>query len=602
MTLSLRRTALLGVLGLAAAFGSTLAQTNTDPKHREPVLISGIQEPDEMRVEPFPVTTIALTAPQRMLADAMKNIGTDKTPAMMLAVNQILAKFPDFAEGYVMRLATRCEGTDLAAIGSDIDNALKYRASAMAGAISQPALLSMKAKIEFANKDEAAAIEDLDKALHADLDNAMKFSNSGAVTPEKTAQVCVWTEPDLDTLVQHFPTDYRTYQFRGLYHGFFAFFQEDDKAKQTALNRAFDDLNAASKLNPKSSLPSLFKAEVFDKTYFLKMMGSFDPRHDELNKSMLGLVNDVLSMDGNNAWALKSRALIYVHMKDWRRAIGDYEKVLTIDPKDHIALNDGAAAKLEAGDVYGAISGLTEAIKNDKRELQHSTSFEARADAYTKSQQWDLAIRDLTTAISLQVGGQVYLANVGQFRMLYPEYASATDDAVARKLQQTFFPNMSAEAFAEGFLHKNGSFGFPNFVIGDLFLKRSDAYLWKGNWHAAKLDYRRAERGYPNSPDSIDRWRKTSPLPNADAYLDMKTFNDDRRQAVNFWIKQARADDGSYSVSQYELNCGTRQMRLLSFTQYDSGTVVNNRRGGGWNTVVPDTLGEGFYEGACNLH
>jgi hypothetical protein len=140
-------------------------------------------------------------------------------------------------------------------------------------------------------------------------------------------------------------------------------------------------------------------------------------------------------------------------------------------------------------------------------------------------------------------------------------------------------------------------------VVADLFLKRADAYLWKGDWHAAKLDYKRAERGYPNAPDSIERWRKTSPLPNAEAYLDMKTFNDDRRQAVSFWIKQARADDGPYSVNQYELNCGSRQMRLLSSTQYDaSGTFVSRRRGGGWNTIVPDTHGEGFYDGACNSH
>jgi len=29
----------------------------------------------------------------------------------------------------------------------------------------------------------------------------------------------------------------------------------------------------------------------------------------------------------------------------------------------------------------------------------------------------------------------------------------------------------------------------------------------------------------------------------------MKTFSDDQRQAVSFWIKQARADDGPYSVN-----------------------------------------------------
>lgn len=332
-------------------------------------------------------------------------------------------------------------------------------------------------------------------------------------------------------------------------------------------------------------------------------MSIYDPRHDELNKTMLGLVNDALSMDGNNVWALTTRALVYMHMKDWRRAIGDYEKLLSINPKDLVALNDGAEAKLEVGDLYGAISDLNEEIKNDKRQLHRSTSYEVRADAYLKTRQWDLAIRDLTTALSLQVGAQTMLGNVGQFRALYPEYAAATDDVIARKLQQTFFPNLTYEGFADGFLHRNGSFGFPDFVVADLFLKRSDAYLWKGNWHAAKLDYKRAERGYPNSPDSIERWRKTSTLPNAQAYLDMKTFNDDRRQAVNFWIKQARADDGPYSVNQYDLNCGSRQMRLLSSTQYDaSGTVVDSRRVGGWNTIVPDTLGEGFYDGACNSH
>lgn len=603
MALSLRTTALISVFGLATAFNAALAQTSTDPKHREQILIPGIQEPDEMRIEPLPVGEVALTAPQRILADAMKNIGSDKPAALMLAVNQILTKFPDFADGYVMRLAARCDGTDLAAAASDIDNALKYLPGSSIGTGSLGSLLSMKAKIEYANRDERTAIDDLDKAIHADLENALKFSNSGAVAPERTAKICVWTEPDLDALVQHFPTDYRTYLYRGLYHGFFVFFEKDDKAKQAALSRAFDDLNAASNLNPKSPLPALFKGEIFERTYFSRMMSIYDPRHDELNKTMLGLANDALSIDSNNVRALKLRALVYTHMKDWRRAIGDYEKVLSVDPKDIIASIDGAQAKLEVGDLYGAISNLSEAIKSGKRELQHSISYEVRADAYLKTRQWDLAIRDLTTALSLQIGGQTMLANVGQFRALYPEYAAARDDVIARKLQQTFYPNLTYEGFADGFLHKNGSFGFPNFVIADLFLKRSDAYLWKGNWRAAKLDYKRAERGYPNSPDSIERWRKTSPLPNAEAYLDMKTFDDGRPQAVNFWIKQARTDDGPYTVSQYELNCGARQMRPLSSTQYDaSRTVVSSRRGGGWNTIVPDTLGEGFYDGACNSH
>jgi hypothetical protein len=184
-------------------------------------------------------------------------------------------------------------------------------------------------------------------------------------------------------------------------------------------------------------------------------------------------------------------------------------------------------------------------------------------------------------------------------RALYPEYATATDEAIARKLQQTFFPNISYENFSEGFLHKNGSFGFPNFVIAELYLKRLDAYLRQGNWHAAKLDFKRAERGY-NTPDAIDRWREIRPLANARVYVDMKTFNDERRQAVNLWIKEANGDTGPYSVEQLELNCGARQLRMISSASYDAaGNVTGSRRGSNWTSIAPETLGENLYDGAC---
>ena len=232
--------------------------------------------------------------------------------------------------------------------------------------------------------------------------------------------------------------------------------------------------------------------------------------------------------------------------------------------------------------------------------MQHSESYQARADAYMKTRQWDLAIRDLTTAISLEIGGQVLLGNVKQFRALYPEYGTATDEAVARKLQQTFWPNLKYEDFAERFLHKNGSFGFPDFVIADLYLKRLDASLKAGDWHAAKLDFRRAQRGYLNYPDGIDRWREIGPPMNTRLYIDMKTFNDEHREAVNVWVKQARDEDGPYSVEQFELNCGARRTRVLSSASYDgAGNFTGGRQGGNWAAIVPETLGETLYDGAC---
>jgi tetratricopeptide (TPR) repeat protein len=390
--------------------------------------------------------------------------------------------------------------------------------------------------------------------------------------------------------------------FRALYDGFFITFEEDEK-KQDLLNRTFADLNTAAKMNPSSVLPRLFKAEIFERTFGLSMMNTYNPRSSELNKTMLGLLNDTIAIDPNNVWALSERAGIYHYLQKWRQAIADYDRVLALDPGNFTELNDRALAKMQIGEIYEAISDLSTVIKDKKRELQHSDSYEARADAYMKTRQWDLAIRDLTTAISLQIGGQVLLANIDQFRTLYPEYRTATDEAIARKLQQTFFPNMSYENFSEGFLHKNGSFRFPDFVIGELYVKRMDAYLRKGNWHAANLDFKRAERGYPNATDAIDRWRQFNQTSDTHSYVDMETFDVTAGGSVKLWIKEAPGESdapGPYKLFRFELNCSAEQIRTLSWAEYDaSGNLIRSGEGGRWRGVVPDTLGEILEHGTC---
>jgi hypothetical protein len=90
---------------------------------------------------------------------------------------------------------------------------------------------------------------------------------------------------------------------------------------------------------------------------------------------------------------------------------------------------------------------------------------------------------------------------------------------------------------------------------------------------------------------------------NARVYLDMKTFNDEKYQAVSLWVKEVRGDDGPYSVDQFELNCGAHQLRMISSASYDAaGNFKGNRRGANWTGIVPETLGEILYEGACRAN
>src|SRR5262249_39365353 len=145
--------------------------------------------------------------------------------------------------------------------------------------------------------------------------------------------------------------------------------------------------------------------------------------------------------------------------------------------------------------------------------------------------------------------------------------------------------------------------GFPDFVVGELYLKLLDAYLRKGNWQAAKLDFKRAERGY-NTPDAVDRWHQFNQTSDAHSYIDMKTFDATSSGSVKLWIKEAQGESdapGPYKLFRFELNCKAEQLRVLAWAAYDaSGSLVRSGEGGGkWGSVMPDTLGDVLEHGAC---
>jgi tetratricopeptide (TPR) repeat protein len=145
-------------------------------------------------------------------------------------------------------------------------------------------------------------------------------------------------------------------------------------------------------------------------------------------------------------------------------------------------------AQMLALSPYEAISHFTDAIKLEGRKLFKSKAYEGRADAYMQTREWDLAIKDLTTAISLQIGDGALVGNVNQFRAIYPEYRAASDEAIAQKLNQTFYPEIKYEDFSQRFLTGHALFST---IIADLYIKRSNAYLRKGDWRSALIDFRK---------------------------------------------------------------------------------------------------------------
>jgi len=590
------------IAGATSALIGTVGAIEAAEQSWQPILIPGVQEPEEMRVEPFPTTKAELTEPERMLGEALQKSDNSNPATLLPALNRILAQYPDFSDGYIMRAFALCDpGNDRAAITADLDRALNSIASLRFGKTSTVSLLSTRAKMEYLSGNYLNAVNSLEKAIRSDLGKATEFTNSGEVKPEKKASVCVWTEPDMDALVQRFPNDYRTHMFRGLYFSKFAPLDDD------SLKPAIENLNKAAQLNPKSTLPQLFKAMLFGEHFVfykrLNKLGWGDAERDKLNAELVGEYTKALALDQNLLPALKGRANAHFNLKQFQQAIADYDRTLSLDPQDRGAYHDRGLAKMQLGRDYDAISDFSSAIKIQPRELMQHHSYENRADAYVKTRQWDRAIGDLTTAISLQLGGSVLMMNVDQFRAIYPEYKAASSEAIARKLHQTFYPNLTYEGFSKEFLtrHFMGST-----VIPDLYLKRSDAYLKKGNWHLASIDFRRAINGFPDYADAVDRWREIGQIADGRSYIDMKTFDDARSDSIKVWIKNARgASDaiGPYELLRFELNCGAGQIRTLSVANYDaSGGVVGSREGRRWASILPDSIGETLHSGACRAN
>jgi tetratricopeptide (TPR) repeat protein len=272
------------------------------------------------------------------------------------------------------------------------------------------------------------------------------------------------------------------------------------------------------------------------------------------------------------------------------------------------AVNRALEEKIQSGQAkmrdlsfYEATSDFTDAIKTEGRELLKSKAYEGRADAYIQTYEWDLAIKDLTNAISLEISSSVLVGNVSQFRAIYPEYATASDEVIAQKLNQTFYPDMKYEDFSQGFLTGHSLFST---TIADLYIKRLQAYLKKGDWRAALTDFRRATNGFPDYAAGLDRWRQFEETHDTHSFVDIKNFDDANDGSVKLWIKQAHGAKeaaGPYELYRFELNCSAEKIRTLSWAEYNaSGALVKSGAGGRWGSIWPATLAKILEEGACS--
>lgn len=290
-------------------------------------------------------------------------------------------------------------------------------------------------------------------------------------------------------------------------------------------------------------------------------------------------------------------------LKQYRNSISDFDKVIEANPKVEGAYHDRGVAKLQSNDFYGAISDFSSAL--DNKLADPKLAYENRADAYVKVRNYDSAIKDYTQAIKVEFGGQLFLMNIAQVKKLYPEYKNVSDDLLCKKLHAMFFRNMKYADFAEQLIDVNMKKGdFDSFLIPDLLVKRADTYLQTGDYRRAIADYQRTANGFDYGRKTVDRWHLVS-KGSQELYIDSETADFDNQSLPKFWVKLIDTKPtakGTYTVEQWAVDCRLKKIKLFSFLKYDAkGNVLSsNDNESGWESTVPDSLGEQLCKGMCH--
>ena len=298
---------------------------------------------------------------------------------------------------------------------------------------------------------------------------------------------------------------------------------------------------------------------------------------------------------------MAQQAEVLYSLKQFKDAIPLYDKVIGLDPARWGAYNDRGLAKLYANDYYGAISDFTDAL--DVKKQNHiansplDSTYENRADAYLKAQNYDAAEADYGRAIGLKFSSTVFLMSVAQIRTVYPELHSISDADLLEGFRQMYYPNMSSANFV-GQYQKNTK-PYDEFVLAGVYEKRGDAYLGSNNFRRAANEYDRAR--HMASSFVVDRWKTISKSSQSELFIDTQTIDFADANVVSLWVKTIPAGSAAYTEEKYQIDCVSRKIKSLGFVNYDSRGNPRDSRDSAreWELIVPESTGEHLANCAC---
>jgi tetratricopeptide (TPR) repeat protein len=575
-----------------------------------------VEEPPEFTGAAFPALSkpsATLTEFGQVIEGSGKDFDSPEGARRRQAqLNGFIERHPGTPDGYYFRAILGLQilkSRDYPAILADIDKAMSLGPPELKGAYSPDEIYPMRAKVHYQMGHYQQAVDDLETAIKRNIDDADSIFGCSDTKPDGPNDL--WRLEEVNSLVERFPNDYRTWLMRGLYWKFFTRFSTD---RQKDYPEAFREFQKASLVNPRSALAHFFLGGLHTRMSFWtkEVWSELDHKQrDQDNRKAAFEYGKAIELDPTFREAYLNRATAHYSRKEFALAIPDYDKVLALDPNNQTALNDRGLANLEMGRSLAAVEDLSRVIELKTRKAQAmgdpdgiylQASYESRADAYAKMGEYQKVIADLTEVLRLRLRGHMLLLNMRQFRGLYPEYDGFSDKALRVKLGALFWPQRQWETD----ILRDFSGEKNEWAIGqdwkELFEKRGNAYLQTAQFPLALKDFRRIQglpRQYAGAP--AEKWQPLYlTLQDHYSFLNIETA----AQSSDEWTLAVKTTDkGSdshplYQIHTYNLDCRTAYVQETSRLTYDEDdNVVPN---------APDpfgigrTIGQQLYQKTCH--
>jgi tetratricopeptide (TPR) repeat protein len=142
-------------------------------------------------------------------------------------------------------------------------------------------------------------------------------------------------------------------------------------------------------------------------------------------KRALSEFNKAIELDPKYAFAYNNRGVAYYDLKDYNMAIQDYDKAIEIDPRSSSAYCNRGLSYYGLKDYKRAISEFNKAIELDP---DYSSAYTARGLVYYESNDYNMALQDYNKAIELDPRSVTAYSNRGLSYAALKDYNKAISD------------------------------------------------------------------------------------------------------------------------------------------------------------------------------